>query len=129
MLMGLFIGPMFLTGVPGHFLQPGTPAKNIGPKNNPISISQPDGCKLESTHECDIDNPKLPQAARTAHIVPVLDHTYLVSIKILIDAGFNVTYDTKHVKVYYRGKVVWTGTRECLTGLWVLPIIQDGKIT
>ena len=44
-------------GATGHFLQPGTPAKNIIPTNNPISISQPDGGKLESTHECEIDNP------------------------------------------------------------------------
>ena len=71
----------------GHFLQPVTPAKNIGQTNNPISISQPDGGKLKSTHECDIENPQLPQAARTSHIVLGLDHTSLVSIKMLIDAG------------------------------------------
>ena len=33
-------------GAMGHFLQPGTPAKNMRPTNNPISISQPDGGKL-----------------------------------------------------------------------------------
>ena len=116
-------------GSTGHFLQLGTPAKNIRPTNNPISISQPDGGKLESTHECEIDNPQLPQAARTAHIVPGLAHTFLVSIKMLIESGCNVTYDTKHIKVYYVVKVVWTGIRECLTGLWVLPLRQDGEIT
>ena len=110
-------------GATGHFLQPGTPAKNIRPTNNPISISQPDGGKLESTHECEIDNPKLPQAARAAHIVPSLVHTSLISIKMLIDAGCKVTYDTEHVKVFYKGNVVWKGTRESLTGLWVLPLI------
>ena len=75
------------SGATGHFLQPGTPAKTIRSTNNPISISQPDGGKLESTHECEIDNPKLPQAARTAHIVPVLSHTSLVSIKKLLTQG------------------------------------------
>ena len=68
-------------GATGHFLQPGTPAKNIRPTNNPISISQPDGVKLESTHECEIDNPRLPQSAKAAHIVPGLAHTSLVLIK------------------------------------------------
>ena len=71
----------------------------------------------------------MPQAEGTAHIVPGLVHTSLVSIKMIIVSGCNVTYDTKQVKVYYRGKVVWTGTREFLTGLWVLTLRQDGKIT
>ena len=98
-------------GATGHFLHPGTPAKNIRPTNNPISISQPDGGKLKSTHECEIDNPKLPQAARAAHIVPGLAHMSLISTKMLIYIGCKVTYDTEHVKVFYRGKVVWKGTR------------------
>ena len=51
-------------GATGHFLQPGAPAINIKRTKNPISISQPDGGKLESTHECEIDNPKLLKAAR-----------------------------------------------------------------
>ena len=89
-------------GATGHFLHPGTPAKNIRPTNNPISISHPDGGKLESTHECEIDNPQLTQAERAAHIVPGLAHTYLVSIKMLIDAGCNVTYNTKHIEVFYK---------------------------
>ena len=79
-------------GATGHFLQPGAPAISIRRTENPISISQPDGGKLESTHECEIDNPQLPQAARKAHIVPGLAHTSLVSIKMLIDAGCFVTY-------------------------------------
>ena len=93
-------------GATVHFLQPGKPAKNIRPTNDPISISQPDGGKLESTHKCDIDNQKLPQAARAAHIVPGLAHTSLVSIRILIDTGCKVTYDTKHIKVFYKVNVV-----------------------
>ena len=109
-------------GATGHFLQPGTPAKTIRQTNNPISISQPDGGKLESTHEFDIDNPKLPQSARAAHIVLGLAHTSLISIKMLIDAGCKVTYDTKHVKVFYRRNVVWKGKSESLTRLWVLTL-------
>ena len=116
-------------GATGHSLQPGTPAKNIRPTNNPIRISQPDGGKLESTHKCDIYNPHLSQAERTAHIVPGLAHTPLVSIKMLLDAGCNVTYDTKNVNVFYKRNVVWMGTKECLTGLWVLTLTHVGKIT
>ena len=70
----------------------------------------------------------MPQAERAAHIVPGLVHMSLVLIKMLIDAGCKVTYDTKRVKLFYKGNVVWKGTRESLTGLWVLPLKQTGKI-
>ena len=79
-------------GATGHFLQSGAPAINIKRTKNPISISQPDGGKLESTHKCEIDNPLLPKAARKAHIVPGLVHTSLVLIIFLINAGCFVTY-------------------------------------
>ena len=115
-------------GATGHFLQPVTPAKNIRPTNNSISIIQPDGGRLESTRECEIDNPQLPQAARASHIVPGLAHTSLVLIKMLIDAGCKVTYDTKHVKVFYIRNVVWKGKSESLTRLWVLTLKKIGKI-
>ena len=72
-------------------LPPGAPEINIKRASNPISISQPDGKKLVSTHECEIDNPNLPKAPRKAHIVPGLAHTSLVSVKMLIDAGCFVT--------------------------------------
>ncbi len=76
----------------GNFLQPGTSVQNLHPTKNPITISQPDGSKLISTHECDIDNPELPPKARAAHIVPGMAHTSLLSIKMLVDAGCNVRY-------------------------------------
>ena len=116
------------TGATGHFLQPGAPAINIRRTTNPISISQPDSGKLEFTHECEIDNPQIPQAARKAHIVPGLAHTSLVSIKMLIDAGCFVTY-SENVLVYYKGKIVWTGPREDLTGIWVLPLRHNMQLT
>ena len=114
-------------GATGHFLQPGAPAINIRRTKNPISISQPDSGKLESTHEYDIDNPQLPQASIKAHIVPGLVHMSLVSIKMLIDAGCFVTYGEK-VLVYYKEKIVWTGPREELTGLWVLPLRKNMQL-
>ena len=39
-----------------------------------------------------------------------------------------MTYNTEHVKVFYIGNVVWKGTRESITGLWVLPLTQKQKI-
>ena len=62
-------------GATRHFLQPGVQAINIRRTKNLISISQPDGGKLKSTHECEINNPLLLKAAQKAHLVPAL-HTH-----------------------------------------------------
>jgi len=51
-----------------------------------------------------------------------LAHASLISIKILCDAGCNVTYDTENGNVNYQGKLLWRGTREKITGMWVLPL-------
>ena len=92
-------------GATGHFLQPGAPAINTKRTKKSISISQPDGGMLKLTHECEIDNPLLPKAARKAHTVPGLAQTLLVSIKMLINAGCFVTYGENFI-VYYEEKVV-----------------------
>ena len=95
---------------------------HIKEATNPITISQPDGRQLKSTHECKLDIPTFPKKARAAHIVPGLAHTLLVSIKILVDEGCNVEYDGIYVKVFHKQKIVWQGTREQMTGLWTLPL-------
>ena len=97
-------------GATGHFLQPGAPAINIKRASNPISIIQPDGKELVSTHDCEIDDPNLPKAAQKAHLVPGLAHTSLVSVKMLIDAGCFVTYG-KNVIVYHNKNLLWKGQR------------------
>ena len=95
---------------------------NIRAAKNPITISQPDGRQLKSTHECNLDIPTLPKKARAAYIVSGLAHTLLVSIKMLVDEGCNVEYDGIYVKVFHKQKIVWQGTREQTTGLWTLPL-------
>ena len=99
-------------GATGDFLQPGPTAINIQPTDNLISIIIPDGKRITSTHECEIDLPELPSEANKTHIVPGLAHTSLISIKMLRDAGCKVTYDEDAVKVYYKEKVVWKGQRK-----------------
>mgnify|MGYP003325311313 CR=1 FL=1 len=109
-------------GATGHFVVPGAPVEDVRPATNPLTINLPDGEQIKSTHVCKLRVPWLPEAARTAHIVPGLAHTSLISIKVLIDAGCYVTYDSTSCKVFYKGQVVWRGTKEPSTGLWVLPM-------
>ena len=88
-------------GCTGHFITPRAPVINVKKAKIPITISQPDGRQLKSTHECKFDIPALPKKARAAHIVPGLAHTSLVSIKMLVDEGCNVEYNGIYVTVFH----------------------------
>ena len=81
------------SGATGHFMLPGAPIINVRPTNTPIKIILPDGETIKSTHECELNIPALPAKARMAHIVPGLAHSFLISIRILCDAGCTVTYN------------------------------------
>jgi hypothetical protein len=109
-------------GATAHFAIPGVPVINKRIATTPLIINLPDGEQLQSSHTCELDITWLPRAARIAHIVPGLQHTSLISIKVLCDAGCKVSYDDEKCKVYFRNKLVWHGGREPTTQLWVLPL-------
>ena len=99
---------------------------NIRPTHNPITITQPDGQLSTSTHECDLDLPQLPTAARIkGHIVPAFANASLVSIRRLVDAGCQVVFDIHEVRVIHQGRCILTGQRHPNTGLWLLPLSKQ----
>jgi hypothetical protein len=109
-------------GATAHFAIPGAPVLNKQIAITPLIINLPDGEQLRSSHTCELDITWLPRAARMAHIVPGLQHTSLISIKVLCDAGCKVSYNDEKCKVYFKNKLVWHGGREPTTQLWVLPL-------
>ena len=77
-------------GSTGNSPLKGIPVKNTKPAEKPLCINLPDVQQLKSTYTCQIDIPGIAEAATISHIVTVLAHTYLVSIKIIYDAGYKV---------------------------------------
>jgi len=67
---------------------------------------------MVSTHIGELNLPSLPEAARTAHIVPELTTLPLISIGRLCDAGCKVTFDVDSATVEYGGETVLTGPRD-----------------
>ena len=90
--------------------------------NNPLTINLLDGTQLKSTHTCEINVPWLPKSARNAHVVLGMSHTSLVSVKVLTDAGCKVIYYMDEYRFYFKNTIVWAGSKEPTTVLWVLPI-------
>ena len=111
------------SGATDHFLVRDATVSNIRPARNPITITQPDGKLSKSTHECDLDLPQLPLAARIkGHIVPAFANASLVSIRRLVDAGCQVLFDMHEVRVLHNGRCILTGHRCPKTELWLLPV-------
>ena len=115
-------------GTTGHLVVLGTPVLDIQPATTPLIINLPDGETIKSTHTCKLNIPWLPAEATKAHIVPGLAHTSLLLIKVLCDAGCEVTYNGKNCLVFYKQTLVWMGQREVSMRLWVLPLAPKTQL-
>jgi hypothetical protein len=110
------------SGATDHFIIEGAAVTNKRKADNPITITQPDGSTIQSTHTCNLDIPWLPAEMTAGHIVPGLSHSSLISIRRFCDAGCKVVFDIEECRVYYKGQLVLSGGRDPRTGLWRLPI-------
>ena len=69
------------------------PVINIKATMQPLSISRPNGGIIKSTHTSNLKIPKFPMVVMEANIIPELEHASLILIKMLIDAGCQVSYN------------------------------------
>ena len=70
------------TGATSIFIMEGVDVENKRVAKKPLIINLPDGRKVKSTHECDINIPGLPFML-TGHIVPMLAVASLIGIRPL----------------------------------------------
>ena len=83
------------SGTTDYFISVQTSVKNVRPTKNVINVTIPNGDHMNSTHECDIDWPLLPQRARGGHIIPALSQHSLLSVVLKCNsaATFTLFYD------------------------------------
>ncbi|GAX09321.1 hypothetical protein FisN_6Lu323 [Fistulifera solaris] len=110
------------SGCTSHFLPVDTPVESCVPTTNPITIANPNGTLMYSTHDAILALPALPLSARRAHIVPNLHTKPLLSIGQLCDAGCRVEFTAHNIHVHYNGAVILSGLRSPVTKLWTLPL-------
>ena len=75
------------------------PLQNVRPTTDPLSIQNPNGTHMKSTHEGELPLDKLPMNARRAHRVPALASYSLISVPQLCDAGCDVIFSADTAKV------------------------------
>ena len=107
-----------------HVLAVGAPITKKEKALTPISVTLPDGMKVQSTHTGDLRIPQLPKSARACHIFPGLASYSLISVVKLCEAGCEVSFKTFGigVEVRYRGQLVLEGSKCLITGLWMVPL-------
>ena len=114
------------SGATAHFATLDLPVLNRRPTTSPITIANPNGTLMHSTHEGELDIPGLPIEARRCHIVPALSGLSLISIGQLCSAGCHVTFTNDLVTVYLNGMTIITGPRSPITkNLWHLNLQQQ----
>ena len=116
-------------GATSHFLSMYAPLLNRSPALNPLSVTLPNGSKVQSTEEEELDIPILPKPARLAHVIPDLTLHSLLSVVTLCNAGCEVIFHKTHAIVKYKGKIVLQGRKYTKTGLWMVPLQQTKPTT
>jgi hypothetical protein len=92
-----------------------------------MNIHTPDGNIMTSTHEANLDIPKLPDSATRAHIVPELSTHSLLSLGQFCDAGCTATIDQDTIDIFYQNEMVLSGQRSPDTTLWHIEYPIDDK--
>ncbi len=94
----------------------------------PITVVQPGGGRMTSTHAVDLLLCNLPKTARLGHRLPGLINN-LLSVSMLVDSGCDVYFHRTGCEVSFDGKVILRGWRNPTNRLWRVRITDDGWTT
>ena len=111
------------SGATNHYVAPSSKStlKNVV-QNNEINVTLPDNSNIQSTHTGNINIPKLSNTATTAHILPALKDTSLISLGQLADDGCQILLDKATLHVFKNFELILQGFRNRKDGLWDIPI-------
>jgi hypothetical protein len=109
-------------------LTPTAPASNKTNDNVQITVLQPSGAKMTSTHAVNLLLNKLPADARLAHRLPGLVNN-LLSVAVLCDAGCEVFFHKHGCEVTHTGETILRGWRDPKNRLWRVKLVDDGWTT
>jgi hypothetical protein len=88
------------SGATQIFVMEGSPVVNRRPTMRPLKVALADGRIVTATHMCDINIDGLPLTL-TGHIIPDLSIASLFGIRVLTEAGCEVTFTTRECIVKY----------------------------
>jgi hypothetical protein len=107
------------------FIMDGTPVVNKHPTSHPLKVLLADGRQGMSTHMCGIRINGL-LVVLTGHIIPDLSIALLFGIRVLTEAGCEVTFTHDECVVRYNNKIILRGEKDPSRDLWTLPLGSQG---
>jgi hypothetical protein len=109
------------SGATHFFVMDGTPVINKQVTMRPLKVSLTASGQVVSTHMCDIHIDGLPFVLM-GHIIPDLSIASLFGIRVLTEAGCEVTFTDKECIVHYKSNIILRGKKDAATDLWTLPL-------
>ncbi len=113
------------SGATQIFVMDGTSVINKRPTTIPLRVALADGRQVVSTHMCNIKIEGLP-VKLTRHIIPNLSIASLFGIRVLTEAGCNVTFTKGDCVIKYNGNNILQGKKDPATDLWTLQLGSQG---
>ena len=105
------------SGASSHFLLSTAPVVDKRIAKTPLTVTLLNGDVVSLSHIAKLNLPLLPQAARTAHVVPGLASHSLVSVVKLCNAGCEVDIRDISCEIRYKGKTIMRCSKCTRTGL------------
>ena len=113
------------SGATNHYVAPrAAPILQNIRSNSSVEVMLPDNSVLNSTHSGTFSIPQLSSTATTAHILPALSDTSLLSLGQLADDGCLILLNKHFLKVFKNFDLILQGFRNKKDGLWDVPLPQ-----
>ena len=116
------------SGAFSHFLLSTAPVVDKRIANTPLPLTLPNGDVVKLSHIAKLNILLLPQAARTAHVVPGLASHSLVSVVKLCNAGCEVDIRDISCEIRYKGKTIVRCSKCTRTGLRMMPLMNKMEL-
>ena len=102
--------------------------KKTLPTRNSIHVILPNNKHISSSHTTTINIPGLRDNAKSAHVLPELKSSSLLSIGQLCDDNCIAIFSKTKLHVAKKQKIILQGTRDPLNGMWNVPLsLQDNS--
>ena len=110
------------SGATNHYISPDAIHLLTNLQNNTNIHGQlPDSTTLSSTHTRILNIPRLSTAAKTAHLLPGLQNTSLMSLGQLVDDSCVILLTKNHLNVFRNFESIIQGVRNTQDRLWDIP--------
>ena len=88
------------------------------PCHENIQVSLPNNTIITPTHIAYLNLPNIPRVVLKTYLFPDIPNKVLLSVSQFCDYGYKVIFNSKHVFVLDKNKIILKGYRSPCAGVW-----------